>query len=191
MLEIVGLGLGRAEGCQRLEGQRRAAPRAALIQQQHPIALQCHAQPAGRVLRPRRRRTRPALQEDQPGQVVAGMGRCHDLTRIDGDLFALRLIVVEGQAEVMVGHREAGQMVGTHGRQTPHFWIFVCSRICDFQRLQCNTTADSSGNGFALTSVYTHGHTEMARFGNENSHDFQYFAESEESLAPFTLHFFV
>ena len=119
--EIVGLGPGRIEVGQRLEGQRRAAPGAALVQQQHAIVLQGQTQPAGDVLRARRRRARSALQEDQPGQVIVCMGRCHDLAGVDRNSFALGLVMNQGQVKLVIRHREAGQVIGTHNGQTPHF----------------------------------------------------------------------
>ena len=112
MHQVVGLRLGRAAPRQRLMRHRRAAARAAVVQQQDAIVLQRALEPAGAAIRPRRPEAGAALEEDQPGQICVLLARRDDLAGEDGDLFAVGPAVVERDSEAMIGQDQAGNAMG-------------------------------------------------------------------------------
>ena len=119
MLEVVGLGLRAGQARQRLEGERRAASRAALVEQQYVILLHRAFDPAAQLQRPRRGGARPALEEDEPGALLVACSDGAHRARKNLNLFATGPVVVERNDERMVGQGEAGNGVGGHGNGLP------------------------------------------------------------------------
>ena len=95
---------------------RRAAARAAIIQQQDAELLERALEPAGGCVRPRPAEAGPALEEDEPGLTCVLLARRDDLAGKDGDLFPRGMRVVERDGELVIGQNEAGDAVrdGAH-----------------------------------------------------------------------------
>jgi hypothetical protein len=119
MSQVAGLRL-RARGREPGQGLavRRGGPAgAALVEQQDPVVLQRPVQPGIPALGPLRAEPGPALQEQQPGQVGAGLAGGDDLTGEHLDLLAVRALVVERDGEEPVGQDRTGMPEGEHGRR--------------------------------------------------------------------------
>src|SRR5262249_39161090 len=99
-----------AEARERLCGDRRRQPGAALVEEQHAIVLQRARQPPGGSGRTRRAKTGAALEEHEPGKIRVFLAGRHRLAREDADL-ARRQVVVERKVEPVLLEDEAGEAV--------------------------------------------------------------------------------
>ena len=108
--QVGGLIHGRIEARQRLVRDRRAAPRAATIQEQHTKLLERALQPTGVRFRPRCAEAWPALEEHQPGQVGLLLPRDHNLAREDADLLTSGPGVIERDDEFVLPEHEIGKL---------------------------------------------------------------------------------
>jgi hypothetical protein len=91
---------------------RRRAPRAALVEQDQPVVLEGALLPAGQAWRgrPRRLRSRPALEEDEIRTLAIVVGG--ELAREEGDRRSPLARVVEWHLQLVLGRRDACQAVG-------------------------------------------------------------------------------
>ncbi len=107
--------LGLLLGAQPIEvANRGRAAGAALVEEQHAVVLERTCEPGlvDELERARRLASRPALEEDEPRQLVAFLLGQDDLAREDGQLAAFRARVVERQVELVLAEDEVRRTVG-------------------------------------------------------------------------------
>ena len=89
---------------------RGADPRAALVEEEHPVVTRGPLEPGGLDhIGPRCAVPRPALEEDKPGQVVSLPGFGHDLPCEDRDALTIGSRVVERNVEAVLGEQVSGK----------------------------------------------------------------------------------
>jgi Winged helix DNA-binding domain len=86
-----------------------------VVEQQHPVIIQCPVQPGLPALRPLSPGSGPALQEQQPRQVGVRLVGGDDLAGEHLDLLCVRPAVVERNGEEVIGQHGAWLAVAHHG----------------------------------------------------------------------------
>ena len=110
MRQVLGL-LLRAHPRKRADRSRAAG--AALVEEQEPVVLE-RPRPPGlgdELEQARRLRAGPALEEDEPRQVVVLAAGLDHLAGEDGDLLAATLLVIQGRLELVLDEDEVGRTV--------------------------------------------------------------------------------
>ena len=112
MLEVVRLGLRLPQASQGLSQDGRAETGAALVEEQQAVVLQGALHKGGRTIGARRAEAGTALEESQPGKVGFLFTGSDDFAGENADGLTVRLGVVQGHVEPVVGEYQAGDSMG-------------------------------------------------------------------------------